>query len=308
MKKWTKEMCLQEAQKCKTKREFREKYPAAYYAACKNKWLGEYQFLISDVKSFVKRPSKPWTKERCMELAKKCHSIREFSEKFHSAYNIACHKKWLEDFTWLKNGSSDNKRTVYAYVFDNQKAAYIGLTNNVSRRNKEHRIASEKYDVVIRFCKHRRVELPEVTVLEDDISLTKSLEKEKFYINKYKNNGYQIINSEKIISRKKWTYDTCYTEAKKYKTIKDFFRESRSTYNCAKKNNWLKEYTWLSISRRDNYWNKETCKQEAEKYSSRNEFRINAGAAYRYALINGWINDYTWFKRPTVWNKGKTIK
>ena len=312
---WSKEMCLQIAQTCKTKQEFRKKYPSAYYAASRMKWLSEYQFLSSDIKLSIRRPSDYWTKERCIEESKKFKSFTEFSNNSNVAYSTSLHKGWLNGFTWLNYPSKDIFRrirkhnAIYAYVFEEQNTVYVGRTNNINRRDKEHHLASEKYDVLKRFCKQHNTTLPVITILENNVSFDESLEKETFYKEQYRDKGYKIINREIFHKTeiRQWTYEACLTEAKKYKYAKDF-QKSRSAYNSARLKGWLNDYTWLVPSRRDNYWNKETCEQEARKYSSRNEFRLNAGAAYRYALKNGWINEYTWLKRPEVWNKGRICK
>lgn len=316
---WTKEKCLEKAQKCKTKYEFRKNFPQAYSAACRNKWLSDYTFLKSEVKSFKRHPSNYWTKERCAEESKKYECRKEFFDNSNTAYVKSLHMGWLNEFTWLNDRLNNiskrtgNHNSVYAYIFEEQKAVYVGRTNNTVRRDREHLFSSESYDTIARFCKIYDLMMPEMTILEVNLTLNESCDKEKFYIDKYRNAGYQIINRARCgngsssigkIGIFKWTYETCYSEAKKFKYAKDF-QKSRSAYNSARKHNWLKDYTWLEFSRRDNYWNKETCEQEAKRYSSRNEFRINAGTAYRYAMNNGWINDYTWLKRPTVWNKGK---
>ena len=44
---------------------------------------------------------------------------------------------------------------------------------------------------------------------------------------------------------KKWKYDTCYAEAKKYKTRSAFNKGCSGAYDVARRNGWLVDYTWM---------------------------------------------------------------
>ena len=44
-----------------------------------------------------------------------------------------------------------------------------------------------------------------------------------------------------IVYNKKWTYETCYEEAKKYSTRNEFKKGCGSAYNVACKNGWMDE-------------------------------------------------------------------
>lgn len=43
----------------------------------------------------------------------------------------------------------------------------------------------------------------------------------------------------------KWNYDTCFEEAKKYKTRSEFCKGNSGAYKVAHKNGWMNDYTWL---------------------------------------------------------------
>lgn len=78
-----------------------------------------------------------------------------------------------------------------------------------------------------------------------------------------------------------WKYDTCYEEAKKYKSKSEFKKNSSSAFCVANKNGWLGDYTWLKRPEKWNKkWNRETCYDEAQKYTSKNEFQIGNYSAY----------------------------
>ncbi len=42
-----------------------------------------------------------------------------------------------------------------------------------------------------------------------------------------------------------WTYECCYDEAKKYKTLTDFFDNSKTAYCVSLKRGWIKDYVWF---------------------------------------------------------------
>ena len=43
-----------------------------------------------------------------------------------------------------------------------------------------------------------------------------------------------------------WNYETCYEEAKKYNSRKEFSDKCNRAYFVANKNGWLKDYTWFN--------------------------------------------------------------
>ena len=99
-----------------------------------------------------------------------------------------------------------------------------------------------------------------------------------------------------------WNYETCYQEAQKYNSRSEFAKGCDSAYKVARKNGWLDNYTWFSVSKTAKKWNYETCYQEAQKYNSRNEFAKGCSGAYNIALKNNWLDNYNWLIRPKQHN------
>ena len=92
-----KQICLEKAQLCKTKVEYRTKYKHEYAVASANKWLKEYTWLTGC--KGVKDENK---KRQTIEIAKQCTTKREFREEHPVEYALAAKYKILKDFTWLK--------------------------------------------------------------------------------------------------------------------------------------------------------------------------------------------------------------
>lgn len=121
------------------------------------------------------------------------------------------------------------------------------------------------------------------------------------------------------VDLKEWTYDTCYSEAKKYQTKNQFRIGCYSAYRKARKEGWFEDYTWIVNGyalegKKRRKWNYESCFEEAKKYKSRTEFQYGKGSscAYKLARKEGWLKDYTWFspspKENGYWTKEQCYK
>ena len=86
-------------------------------------------------------------------------------------------------------------------------------------------------------------------IIEDGLTIKQGLEREDYYVQKFKKDGWNVLNKMKtgIVSgsagnlTRHWTYETCYEEAKKYKSRKEFCDNAHTAYDVARKNGWLDE-------------------------------------------------------------------
>lgn len=97
-RKWNKRNVFNEAKKFKSRGDFRKISSCAYEVARKNKWLDEMTWFVPQIKE-----SGYWTKEKCIEEAKKYKSRGEFYQKGSSAYIYSKKNKWLDEMTWLSS-------------------------------------------------------------------------------------------------------------------------------------------------------------------------------------------------------------
>jgi hypothetical protein len=83
----------------------------------------------------------------------------------------------------------------------------------------------------------------------------------------------------------KWTYETCYEEAKKHKSKVEFRKKSGGAYNVALKKGWLSNYTWFEQKVKPiGYWNNyERCYDAAKKCKARSEFGKQYPNAYEWS-------------------------
>lgn len=109
-------------------------------------------------------------------------------------------------------------------------------------------------------------------------------------------------------TKPKWTYESCYEEAKKYKIKHHFKLKSSGAYNKARAEGWLDEYTWLSTLKTKIKWSYERCYEEAKKYENRGDFFRGCKGAYDKARIEGWLDDYSWFSKEAQQKSRWTYK
>ena len=300
--KWTHESCYEEAKKYKSKIEFKIAAPTAYSKARKNGWIIEYNWFTP-----LRKDLGFWTKERCCEEAKKYKTKTEFMEGSPTAYSKSLKNGWNIDYTWFTNDQlnvfNGKVDSIYSYFFEEQNAVYVGRTlmKRQKDRDREHLYKIDR-DAVAKFAKENNCSVPSMIIIEDNLTLEEGQEREKFWIEEYKRQGYKILNkaatgrgtsSLGMIGHGKWNRKTCYQEALKYKCASEFENAKGSAYAAALYNGWLKDYTWFE-TRWEAKWDEKACYEEAKKYKKRGEFQKGSPGAYNKARKMGWIETYDW--------------
>jgi hypothetical protein len=244
---WTREKCYETALQYKDIGLFCKEHQVAYVIAHRNGWLKDYTWL--DRK---KLPNGYWTKELVMDEAHKFTSAGEFKKNSKLAYNAAINHGWIIECTWFippKNAKKWNYDTCY------EEAQKYGSTT-------EFRTSS-----ITAYCIARdKGWLEEYTWLEKHINPFNydacfSEAKKYQYYNDFRAKSHQyymyarkrgwlrdyiwLIKEPIEVYNKKWNYDTCYAEAKKYKRRGAFGKGSKSAYKVACRNGWLSDYTWM---------------------------------------------------------------
>ena len=79
-----------------------------------------------------------WTDELVINESKKFKTRAEFARKSNSAYKYSKRHNLIDEFYWLSKFVDDRPRCVYAYVDEDNKVAYIGLTVNKQLRHLTH--------------------------------------------------------------------------------------------------------------------------------------------------------------------------
>jgi len=300
-RKWSFEMCHNEALKYKTKSEFQKGNSGAYIYARKHGLLDRFNWFDE-----IKKPNGYWTRVRCEEEARKYKTKGDFLKGCSAAHSAAVRNGWIDDYDWLIDQRIDVIKgqidSVYVYVFEDTKVAYVGRTliRRQKKRDKEH-IFNFEADKVARYALEHHVPVPPMKILESNLTLEEGLDREDYWRKWYKQQGYTMLNKSATgigkgslggISHGKWNRRTCREEALKYKSASEFEVNSSGAYAAALRNGWLEDYTWFAVLKQE--WNEQACFNEAKKYKTRGEFSYGSASAYKKALETGWISEYTW--------------
>ena len=238
---WTKENCVIEALKYKTKTEFQNKSSGCYAACLKNNWIED----VCSHMDVMHHTNNYWTKERCYIEALKYTTKKDFILNSNKSYRAALKKGWIDEICehMIKLGDR-YLRCIYAIEFEDN-SVYIGLTYNIDKRFKDHitDVVYNKSSVLTHIKKTGLV--PIVKQLSDYINITDASilegEKEK----EYANGGWIILNKIKCGgvggNIRKWTKENCMAIAMQFSSRKNFRKEYPSVYSTCQKNKWLDE-------------------------------------------------------------------
>lgn len=206
---------------------------------------------------------------------------------------------------------------IYVYEFLNNYC-YVGLTNNVNRRDGEHRM--DKKSSVYIHSQQFNEEIPLIKILEEDLDKYEAQVSEDNWCKYYSSNGWILLNRaktglfssslghknvsiganvEKIkkSSDLSLSYNECLNEAKKYEYLSDFRINSNRYYELSHKYGW--KFEWLKKKkpvkngkRSIKNMSYTEMKTIACKYNTRTEFALNEKSLYMKCLSNGLIDDF----------------
>lgn len=290
---WTFEKCKEVIEKCATLKEFTTKYHQAYSKCVREKWLDK---LIDSSKRHITY----YTDEQCIEEAKKYKTLTEFRQNNIKLYFYAKRHNLLKTFTWLKEiDKFHTYRHIYGYFFEEYKTAYVGLTNNIKRRDKQHKgldnICKAK-SAVYDFSQEKNCEIPEIVILEELLTEPEAKVREQYWIDYYKKQGWHMLNSAKAgslgSSFKKISEKECFDIAQKYTNREEFKEKEPDIYHICLKRGYLNTYDWLDKIKHIRTF--EECYEIAKKYKTRKEFKEKDKTVYNYSMIKGYIKKFDW--------------
>ena len=131
---WTKENCLLESLKYKTRGEFSRGSVVAYESSRKNGWLGE----VCDHMVELRKPYGHWNiKENCLQESLKYKTRTEFQKGSGGAYISSMKNGWLDEICGHMEVVGNLKmRGIYVFEFEDNHV-YVGLTYDFKRRYNE---------------------------------------------------------------------------------------------------------------------------------------------------------------------------
>lgn len=277
-RKWDRKSVERVAAKYTDVADFRINQSGAYSWCARNKLIPE----ITKNMRRSRRPNGYWTKDKCAEVAKKFNHRKDFEIAHPSAYVAARRNNWLNEIcSHMVPKSSRLTRCVYEIVDHSARKAYIGITYSIPKRMSQHR-ASEK-------MKEHFPNGIELRPLVENVSETTAQKLEHVHIERYKYLNYDVVNIRPAGglggAKRKYTYEVCMSEAKKYDTLKDFRENAKYCYVSASRAGWLSGITshMKTVRRCNGYWSKEKVMEEMRKCKNYSEF-VNSSSLYQAAI------------------------
>ena len=299
--KYTYEVCKELASHYNSRIEFQRECGGAYSQSSSKGWLSKFVFKEDKIK---------WTKEMILiECAKYKTKTNLFNNNKHAydAY-IRFKRKGLisdDEINWdirIREQGDENARihSVYAYVFEDNYV-YVGRTMDPHKRDKQHRRphhahGRDNIGTVLKHSIESGIEIPPMTMLETDLNLQESCRQEDYWVNEYRNKGYNILNKgvtgEFVGSiggfKQKWTKEMVIEYAKKFDKLADLYRNCSSMKHLLERFNLLDELFPNRL--RAHKITFEEAKEAASHYKTRTRFQKGSRRYYDASRKNGWLD------------------
>ena len=212
---------------------------------------------------------------------------------------------WLDEIcSHMKVIGNRYKRCIYAYVFEELKYVYVGLTGNIEKRDKEHRARTSSS--VNRFAIRNNTPIPPILQISDYIPKEEASIRDGEVLRKYISQSYLPINISKTgglgghLQNDGYTFEQCKDKAVKYSKRSEWKKHDYPTYYIASKLGWIdaimpqtKPYGNKDIR----YWTIKRCCDLAKECKSISEFRQKSESAYAMVCKNKW-NDVVFSSIP----------
>ena len=302
--------CRQEAKKYQYFNDFRAKSHPFYLAAQRQGWLDEYTWLIKEP---LVPYNKKWNYDTCYVEAKKYKTRSSFNKYGGGAYDVARRNGWLADYTWMPDLSASDAKvdSVYCYIFEEQKAAYVGRTLMYRQHIRDIEHGNQEADAVYKFAHKNNCAIPKMQIIEENLTVQQGREREDYWRKHYESMGYFMLNKAATgaksgsigwLARGKWTFEKAYKIAQAFQTVNEMCEEYEYLYKISKARGWLEKFDWfrgdeIKIEKQTK-WTEDVCREEALKYTSRKDFRNHCRGAYDKAKECGWLEGYTWLSYP----------
>lgn len=320
-----KEHCLEEARKYQYRSVLKKENNTVYKKLSERGWLEE----ACSHMNYKCKPVNYWTIERCKEVAKKYKTKKEFQNKNNSVYTTCVRQGWIDDVCGhMEIIGNRFKRIIYSYEFIEDKSVYVGLTYNMKIRQ----FNRDRYDKdqVTKYIKKTGFK-PIRRLLTDYIEVEEAIKLEGFYVKKYKNEGWNILNVSKTGAigngYKKWTYELVKSITQKYNTLTLLKKDYENLYYLIRNRKWFELVEHMSDFDNEKKirilpkkiqkpklikekpvkiikpkivkekkvieikWNKEACREAALKSNNLKDFNQMFPGAYAMCNRHEWIDE-----------------
>lgn len=237
---WTKERCLNYAKKCKTKNEFRQKYPKVYSAAQKKDWYNE---ICSHLTSKIHY--RGYTNEELINEFNKYETKRDI-RRANPAMVLWATRKGLMPMLCKHMRVMGNKKKRQLYSIEHpDRTVYVGQSYDPKKRAEAHLNFKPKCktDNILQE-KRRKFQNKQILKIFPKFYSEENIGKaEKNLYEKYKKEGWVLLNTKSALGAlggvtTKWTLDECIKVSKLCSSPSELQKRFPSAYNAIRKKNY----------------------------------------------------------------------
>lgn len=179
----------------------------------------------------------------------------------------------------------DRKDNIYIYFWEELNTIYIGRTINPKSRHYVHR--HRESEKTYQFSSEHHVEHPKMVIIENDLTIEEGIEREKYWINYYReNSSYNILNKtnggqiggtlktyteEEIKSRRKEYYQS---NKEKIRLKQREYRKVNEDKTKEKSREYSKKYYDLHKKKTKKQYTEEEIKEHKKEYYQKNKEKI----------------------------------
>ena len=279
------------ALKCKTYKEFRERYSGAYASA-------RLKGILDDICQHMPPRRKgtkyeiPLTKENCKHIALKFETKSDF-QKYEKGrwYNYAIrHNIKDEVCSHMRVRGNKKKRCIYVAKFSDN-SIYVGLTCDTKRRWSDH--LYEKVSSV--YLHMQETGLPPIfEIVHDFVDVEKAQKLEAEYEQKYIEEGWNVLNRATpgaIGSSNGYTKQEVLEVARQYTTLKEFRENAAGYYEAGYRSDYWDEVRAICKPQLHTAYTQHELIKIALQYTNRTEFYHGTHGAYEAAKRIGILDE-----------------
>jgi len=299
---WTKEKCVDEAKLYNCRKDFSKKSKGSYESSRKNGWLDEIcehmitYYVVSD-----------WTKEKCLEVSKKCKTVKDFYTKYNSAYQSCVRNGWLNDIikklerNYKQKGYWTKEKCIEASLSCKNKKEFKSIYSTAYCVSVKNKWLYEIYDIcnfnnnynkiwmIYSYIILNKYVYVGITINEKSRKTNHLNNDKNSSVNKFiKNNNIDIKD---IIYKKEEENVTNIEDVKKFEEdiLNKYCENGLIKINLKKTGN---------LGGGNLIWNKERCIEASMLCDTKKEFRKKYNSAYNSSRKEGWISEiYTHIKK-----------
>ena len=290
----TKEDCENDARQCHGKFDYKKRFDSSYQKALREKWINDIAEKMYK-EGIWKKPFR-WNKLSAIAEGRKYNSREDFFHNSCGAYLHAQRHGFLDEAcAHMKIKGNKMNRKIYVYEFEDGYA-YVGLTFNTAQRNSSHLTKDSPVSRHIKQTGAKHI-FKELTTL---LPIEKARQSEKYYIQKYKKEGWKMLNIKKggeIGGGYVHEKEECREAASLCSSRVEFEKRFSTLAKYARAHGWMDEIC-THMPRLQSDHTKEECRQEALKYCKRVDFCKYGKMFYDYALKRGWMDEICGHMQP----------